>query len=124
MLNILNSYSSIHRSDFYISVFAKIQFFKISVILCFSVDLLYFHFFSPKNISQPSLDRFAPNLARTCLLACDLYLGERFLKSSKTRSRRPKTSKNLSNFRTGCHVFARCEETVKVFLKNLYCDDI
>ena len=39
------------------------------------------------------------------------------LKSSKTRSRRPKTLKNRSNFRTGRHVFARCGETVKAFWK-------
>ena len=43
------------------------QFFKISVILCFSVGLLLysFSFFSPVNFSQLSLGRFAPNLVRT-----------------------------------------------------------
>ena len=89
------------------------QFFKISVILCFSVDLLYF--FPPENFSQPSLDRFAPNLARMCLLACDFYWIKRLMKSSKTRSQQPKDIVNRSNFRPARHVFARSDETVKDF---------
>ena len=39
---------------YYISVFAKMQFFKISVILCFSVDLLLYFFFSGKLFSAVS----------------------------------------------------------------------
>ena len=45
---------------YYIAVIAKMQFFKISVILCFAVGLLFL-FISPANFSQPSLDQFAPN---------------------------------------------------------------
>ena len=45
----------------YVAVFAKIKFLKISITaICV---------FSPDNFSQPSLDRFAPNLARMSLLA-------------------------------------------------------
>ena len=110
---------------FYISVFAKMQFFKISEILCFSVGLLFFSFFlfSPAKFSQPPLDRFAPNLARICLPALGRKWRGRFLKSSKTRSQRPKDIKNRSIFHTHRHVFARCDEMVKDFWKNLFCDD-
>jgi len=42
-------------------------------------------FFFSANIYQPSLDQFAPNLARTFPVGCDLCWGL----SSKTRSQRP-----------------------------------
>ena len=61
--------------------FAKMQFFKISIISCFSVCLL----FSPAKFFQPPLDRFAPNLARMCLSDLGRKRRGRFWKSSKTR---------------------------------------
>jgi len=100
----------------------KCHFFEISVISCFSVES-FFSFFSPANFSRPSVYRFSPNLSKTCLLTCDLNRRGRFLRSSKTRSQRPK-NKNRSFFSPGRHVFARCDEMVKVFWKKLFCDNV
>ena len=61
----------------YIAVFAKMQFFKISVILCFSVDLLYFFylFFLPRTF----LSRFSTDLHQIwheCVLLHAIYNDE------------------------------------------------
>ena len=61
-----------HTIRYYISVFAKMQFFKISVILCFSVDLLYFLyiFFSREFFSAvcgPICTKFGTNCMRIIL---------------------------------------------------------
>ena len=96
------------------------QFFKISVILCFSVGFLFFLFFSPAKFSQPPLDQLAPNLAGICLPALCRKGRGRLLKSSKTRSQRPKKQQNRWIFHTRRHIFARCDETVKDFWKTFF----
>ena len=80
--------------------FVKMKFFKIwgNIILFCWFAFFFFFFFTPANVSQPFLDQFAPNLAQTCRLACDLYWGEQFSKSSKTRSQRPKKHRNVGQF--------------------------
>jgi len=78
-----------------------------------------FAFFSPANFSQPPLNRFAPNLERMCPTTRGRKWRLRFLKSSKTRLQRPKTSKNRSIFHTRSHAFVLCNETVKDFWKML-----
>ena len=86
-------------------------------IMFFRRFAFFFFSFSPANVSRPSLDRFAPNFTRTSHLVRDLYWGEIFWISSKTRLQRPKNSKNQSVFRPRRHIFARCDKTVKVFLR-------
>jgi hypothetical protein len=80
-------------------------------------------FFSPANFCQQFLNRNAPNLVRKCLLPCDLFRWEWFLKSSKskTRSHRKRNVKNLSNLHPRRHIFARCDETVKYFFLSIWC---
>ena len=92
------------------------QFFNISVILCFSVDLFYF--FLPRIfLSRLWTDLHQIWHERVFLHA--IYTEESdFWKVKKNRSQRPKTSKNRSNFRTGRHIFARCDETDKDFWKS------
>jgi len=94
----------------YITIFAKMLFFKISVILCFSVDFL-FSFLSPANFSRPSRTKFGTNVSSCLRFKHTRAIFEKF-KNQVT------TAKKLwSFFRPGRHVFARCDETVKVFLK-------
>ena len=88
------------------------QFFKISVILCFSVDLLFFfsrEFFSA--VSGPICTKFGANVS-SCMR---FILRRAILEKLKNQVTTAKKQKNRSNFRTGRHVFARCDETVKVF---------
>jgi len=102
--------------------FCKNEIFQNFGNIMFSV-LCFIIFFSPDNFSPPSLDRFA-QIGTNVSSACDLYGVSDFLKSSKTRSQRPKTRKVRQIFRLRRHVFARCDETLKVFLKILFCDGI
>ena len=97
---------------YYISVFAKIPFFKISVILCFSVG---FAFFSLS--SQPSfLSRLSTDLHRTNASSCMRFILSRGIceKLKKPGHSGQKTFKNRSIFRPRRHVFTR-DETVKLF---------
>jgi len=50
----------------------------------FSVDELLFTFFSPANVSEPSLDRFVPNLAWMSLFA--IYTEARFFEKSRNQA--------------------------------------
>jgi len=91
------------------------QFFKISVRLCFSVDLL-FSFFFLWGVSWSYRQTDMHQMWHE-----DVFLHlvwnsfEKFGKSQKTRSRRAKkTSKNRQNSSTEGHIFARCDKTVKV----------
>ena len=97
--------------------FCKMQFCKISVILCFSVGLL---FCFSSQIFQLPLDRLAPNLARICLPDLDIKRRGWFLKSSKTWSQRPKKHRKIGQFFTTVVVFVRCDETVKDFWKIFF----
>ena len=102
---------------YYIAVLAKMQFFKISVILCFSVDFFFFLFFLPPTF----LGRLLTDLhqiwhGRPIWYA--IYTEARFFgKVQKPGHNGQKTSKNRSFFHLRRHIFARCDETVKVFWK-------
>ena len=91
------------------------QFFKISIILFFSVDLLYF--FIPRIfLSRLSTDLH--QIWHESIFLHAIYTEESdFRKVQKPGDNGQKTSKNRLNFRTGRHVFARCDETVKFVWK-------
>ena len=93
------------------------QFFKILVILCFSVDLLYYLFFLPRTfLSRLSTDLH--QIWQECVFLHAIYIDESdFWKVQKPGHNGQKTLKNRSNFRTGRHVLARCDETDKDFWK-------
>ena len=93
------------------------NFFKISVILCFSVgSFLYFFFLRTNFLSRLSADSHQIWPERVFLHA--IYTEESdFWKVKKPGHDGQKTSKNRSFYRPGRHVFARCDETVKVFCK-------
>ena len=98
----------------YISVFAKMQFFKISVILYFSVGLLFFFFFSRQILSaaaRPISTKFGTHMSPCSGQKKTRAIFEK-LKNQVTTA---KTSKNRSIFRPRRHVFAHCDETIKVF---------
>ena len=87
------------------------QFFKISVILCFSVNLLYFFFLPIIFLSRLWTDLHQIWHERVFLRA--IYTEESdFRKVQKLGHDGQKASKNRSNFRTSRHIFARCDETV------------
>ena len=93
-------------SNYYIAVFAKIgniMFFR------------RFAFFSPESFSQPSVGRFAPNLARSVVWHAIYTESSALRKVQKPGHNGEKTSKNRPNFHTRRHVFARCDKTVKLF---------
>ena len=73
--------------------------------------LIFSSFPSHQSLSAVS-GRFATNLARTCFLSSYLFSEERCLKSSKTRSQRPKHRHIAqSTFRPRRYVSARCDNT-------------
>ena len=79
--------------------------------------MLFIFFFSCQLFSAVFLPIYT-NLAWTCLVACDKKICGRFSKNSKTRSQRPKkTLKYRHFFHPSPYVFARGDETVKVFWK-------
>ena len=99
---------------YYIAVFAKMQFLKISVILYFSVGLLFY--FSGQlfwTVSQPICTKFGTNVSSCVGLKQTRAIFEKLQNQVTTA----KTSKNRSIFRTGRHIFSRSEETVKRFLQ-------
>ena len=73
------------------------QFFKISVILCFF--FWRFAFFSPAKVSQPPLGRFAPNLAGMCLSDLGRKRRGRFFEQFKNQ---------VTTHRTYCQVLRSC----------------
>ena len=92
------------------------QFFKISVILCFSVRLLFFFFLRTTFLSRLSTDLRQIWHERAFLHAIKTDEGD-FWKVQKPGHNGQKTSKNRSFFRPCRHVFARCDETVKLLGK-------
>ena len=93
------------------------QFFKISVIYFFLHRGRFALFFLSRKlfsaVSRPIFTKFSTNMS-----LCAIYSeASDFWKFKKPGHGGWKTSKNQSNFRHRCHVFARCDETVKVFRK-------
>ena len=69
-----------------------------SVIIYFFCFLLCkFCFFGQPSSANSRLSADLHQIWHDCLIVCNLYWGERFLKSSKTRSRRQKKS-NIGSF--------------------------
>ena len=100
-------------SNNYISVFAKMQFFKIWVI-CFSVGFAFF--LQPTFVSRLSTDLH--QIRHECVVLLAIYTEERdFRKVQKPGHDGQNTSKNRSFFQPGRHVFACSDETVKAFCK-------
>ena len=93
----------------YISVFAKIQFFKISVILYFSIDLL-FSFFSTESgqlfsaVSQPTCQKICPTVSYCMRLKQTRAIFEKLQKNLVTTAKKYKKNRSIfappSRFRT------------------------
>ena len=103
--------------------FCKSAIFKISVILYFSVDLLFFSRQLFSAVSRPSCTKFGRNVSSSMRFIRARGTFEKFKKVQKPGHNGQKKLKFRSNFRPSRHVFARCDETVNVFF-YLVCDDI
>jgi len=89
-----------------------------SVILYFFCFLLCkFSFFGQPFSANSRLSADLHQIWHDCLIGCNLYWGERFFKSSKTRSRRRKKIEYRFIFFSSRPrvVFARCDETAYDF---------
>ena len=65
----------------YIANSSKFWYYYVFLSTCFT----FYFIFSPKNISQPSLDWFVPNLAWTCVFLYVIYSESSALKKVKNQ---------------------------------------
>jgi len=92
------------RPNCYLLPFLQNAVIYVFLLLCF---------FSPATIPKLSRDRCTRNLARMCVLVYRKYI-RNLEKVKKPGHDEEKTSKFRWNFVIGFHIFAQCEETVKV----------